>query len=174
MRIGEIIRLLLACCGMLASFAGEVDLFEAGVGGYHTYRIPALVVATNGTVLAFCEGRMNGAADSGRIDLLLKRSMDGGKTWLPQTVLRSDGDNVCGNPAAVVDQITGAVFLLTTWNLGSDTEKAILDGRSADARRVFVMESRDCGVGRARRRLAPTLRKPIGGGMRQGRGTAFS
>lgn len=32
-------------------------LFISGQGGYHTYRIPALVVTTQGTVLAFCEGR---------------------------------------------------------------------------------------------------------------------
>src|SRR5581483_3190856 len=35
----------------------EVDLFHAGEGGYHTYRIPALLVTPKGTLLAFCEGR---------------------------------------------------------------------------------------------------------------------
>ena len=49
--------------------------------GYHTYRIPSLIVAPKGTVLAFCEGRKNGRGDTGDIDLVLKRSTDGGKTW---------------------------------------------------------------------------------------------
>lgn len=123
------------------------DVFVAGTEGYHTFRIPAIVVATNGTILAFCEGRKDGRGDSGRIDLVLKRSSDGGETWSKLEVIREDGTNVCGNPAPVVDQITGTIFLLTTWNWGSDTEKMILGGTSRDARRVFVQESRDNGVG---------------------------
>ena len=59
----------------------QQDLFVSGQGGYHTYRIPALVVSRKGTVLAFCEGRKNSAADHGNIDLLVRRSFDGGKTW---------------------------------------------------------------------------------------------
>ena len=57
------------------------DLFVGGAGGYHTYRIPALVVTTKGTVLAFCEGRKTSAEDEGNIDLLLKRSQDSGRNW---------------------------------------------------------------------------------------------
>src|SRR5436853_2190162 len=87
------------------------DVFVAGQGGYHTYRIPAMVVATNGAVLAFCEGRKAGVGDSGKIDLLLKRSLDGGTTWGPMAVVREDAGNVCGNPAPVVDQVTGEIFL---------------------------------------------------------------
>src|SRR5437660_1667230 len=90
-----------------ASAPSANDVFISGMDGYHTYRIPALVVTTNGTVLAFCEGRKNSRSDTGKIDLLLKRSTDGGKTWSPQQIVRSDGDNVCGNPAPVVDESTG-------------------------------------------------------------------
>ena len=59
----------------------EVDVYRAGEGGYHTYRIPALIATTKGTLLAFCEGRRNGAGDAGDIDVLLRRSFDHGKTW---------------------------------------------------------------------------------------------
>lgn len=124
----------------------QSDLLVGGEGGYHTYRIPALVVATTGNVLAFCEGRRDGRGDSGKIDLVLKRSTDGGKSWLPMQLVRSDGENVCGNPAPVVDETTGRIFLLSTWNRGSDTEKAILNGASGDTRRVFIMESADSGA----------------------------
>jgi len=56
------------------------DVFIAGQDGYHTYRIPSLITTTNGTLLAFCEGRKTSRSDTGDIDLLLKRSTDGGKT----------------------------------------------------------------------------------------------
>src|SRR5664280_3091834 len=53
---------------------GQQDVFISGQGGYHTYRIPALIVTSNQTMLAFCEGRKNSRSDTGDIDLLLKRS----------------------------------------------------------------------------------------------------
>ena len=121
-------------------------LFVGGRDGYHTYRIPALAVATNGTLLAFCEGRVKGAGDSGDIDLLLKRSTDGGKTWSAQQVLWDDTGNCCGNPCAVVDRETGTVWLLSTWNRGDDHEGEIIAGKSKDTRRVFAMRSDDNGV----------------------------
>jgi sialidase-1 len=137
------------------------DLFVAGADGYHTFRIPALVVATNGTILAFCEGRKDGTGDSGRIDLVLKRSNDSGETWSKLQLIREDGLNVCGNPAPVVDQHTGTIFLLSTWNRGSDTEKAILNGAGRDTRRVFVQESRDNGASwSAPREITDAVKKP--------------
>ena len=142
-------------------FLKENDVFVDGAEGYHTFRIPAVVVATNGVVLAFCEGRKDGRGDSGRIDLVIKRSMDGGETWGKLEVVREDGGNVCGNPAPVADLATGNIFLLSTWNRGTDTEKAILAGTSADTRRVFVQESRDNGATwSAARDITATVKKP--------------
>jgi len=122
------------------------DVFISRTDGYDTYRIPAIVVTTNGTVLAFCEGRKNSRNDTGKIDLLLKRSTDGGKTWSAQQIVRSDAENVCGNPAPVLDEATGVVWLLMTWNLGTDGEREIGSGTSKDTRRVFVTHSEDNGV----------------------------
>src|SRR5437016_3531915 len=59
----------------------QTPVFMAGEDGYHTYRIPALIVSPRGTLLAFCEGRKQGGGDAGDIDLVLKRSSDNGKTW---------------------------------------------------------------------------------------------
>ena len=35
----------------------ETEVFTSGAEGYHTFRIPGLVVAGDGTILAFAEGR---------------------------------------------------------------------------------------------------------------------
>lgn len=121
-------------------------VYTSGVDGYHTYRIPAIVVTTNGTVLAFCEGRKNSRSDTGDIDLLLKRSTDGGKTWGAQQLIWSDDENTCGNPTPVVDRDTGIIWLLTTWNSGVAKEKEISYQASRNTRRVFVTHSADDGL----------------------------
>lgn len=117
-----------------------------GKDGYHTFRIPALATTTKGTVLAFCEGRKNSSGDSGNIDLLVKRSTDHGKTWSKLQVIWDDQGNTCGNPCAVVDQTTGAVWLLSTWNRGDDHEGEIIARKSKDTRRVFALRSDDDGI----------------------------
>ena len=144
------VAIILAMCRLVGFASGSsapvvTDVFTAGQDGYHTYRIPAVVVTTNGTVLAFCEGRKNGRGDSGEVDLLLKRSTDSGKTWSAQRVIWADGENTCGNPAPVVDEATGKVWLLMTWNRGEDNEKQIAYGIGKDTRRVFVTCSANDG-----------------------------
>ncbi len=120
-------------------------LFRSGSEGYECFRIPALVTCADGTLLAFAEGRKNGCSDTGDIDLVLKRSKDHGRTWSPLEVIWDDGDNVCGNPAPVVDLSSGTIHLLSTWNLGNDHEREIIDGKSKDTRRIFVISSGDGG-----------------------------
>ncbi len=121
-------------------------LFESGTEGYQCFRIPAMVTSVQGTVLAFAEGRKKGCSDTGDIDLVMKYSKDQGKTWSQLTVIWDDGDKVCGNPAPVVDAATGTIHLLSTWNLGKDHEREIIDGTSQDTRRIFVMSSTDEGL----------------------------
>jgi len=121
-------------------------VFKAGDDGYRCFRIPAIVATARGTLLAFAEGRKLGCSDTGDIDLVVKRSTDGGRTWGPLQVVWDDGENTCGNPAPVVDRATGRVWLLSTWNLGVDREPQIIDGTSRDTRRVFVRSSADDGV----------------------------
>jgi sialidase-1 len=92
-----------------------VDVYVSGSGGYNTYRIPAIVRATNGTLLAFCEGRKNSSSDSGDIDLVLRRSHDNGQTWGAMSVVQEEGDTASitiGNPVPVVDETTGRIHLL--------------------------------------------------------------
>ncbi|WP_371659417.1 exo-alpha-sialidase [Streptomyces sp. NBC_00280] len=121
--------------------------FWSGQEGYASYRIPAVVVTHTGTVLAFCEGRVDSASDHGNIDIVLKRSTDGGRTWGPLTVAATNGSNVAGNPAPVVLD-TGRILLVYVRASGTVTEKDILLGNvsAADGRRVWVRHSDDDGV----------------------------
>lgn len=121
-------------------------LWTSGEHGFHTFRIPSLAVTPGGTLLAFCEGRRNSVRDMGDIALLVRRSTDGGRSWGEQCVVWDDPGNTCGNPCAVVDRTSGVVWLLMTWNLGGDDEKAIIDGTSGDTRRVFAARSGDDGA----------------------------
>ncbi|NQT86447.1 exo-alpha-sialidase, partial [bacterium] len=95
------------------------DVYVSGQDGYHTYRIPVLAITTKGTLLAFCEGRKRSRSDEGDIDLLLKRSEDGGKTWSKQIVVHEEGGDApitIGNPCPMVDKRDGRVHLLFTRN----------------------------------------------------------
>ena len=91
----------------------KTDVFTSGTDGYHTYRIPALLTAPGGSLLAFCEGRRNSRADHGDIDLLVKRSEDRGRTWSEQAVVYCEaGEVTIGNPCPVVDAETGTIWML--------------------------------------------------------------
>jgi sialidase-1 len=121
------------------------DVFTNRTEGYHTFRIPAIIATPKGTLLAFSEGRKNSRSDAGDIDLVLKRSTDGGKTWGKLQIVWNDGQNTCGNPCPVVDETTGRIWLPMTWNHGKDRESQIQKKTSIDTRRVYITYSDDDG-----------------------------
>lgn len=124
----------------------ETDVFRSGEGGYHTYRIPALITTSKGTLLAFCEGRRNSSSDSGDIDLLMRRSMDNGKSWSEVRKLADFGEDTIGNPTPVIDWKSGAILLLLTRNAGNLTERQITTQQMRAGRSVWIMRSGDDGV----------------------------
>ena len=123
----------------------QKDVFISGTYGYDTYRIPSLVVTNKNIIIAFCEGRRNSRSDTGDIDVLAKRSSDGGKTWGLQQVIWDDGINTCGNPTAVVDRSNGVIWLLLTHNLGADSEEHLGQRIAKGTRTVWVCSSVDDG-----------------------------
>lgn len=142
------------------------DIFIAAKENYNYYRIPAIIQTKKGTLLAFCEARntqpdfynektfpnvpiQSGTSkDTGDIDLVVKRSEDGGATWSDLQVLYNDQHNTCGNPAPVIDQETGRIILFWCWQrypskLNSDLINNISDGHT---RRVMYSYSDDDGL----------------------------
>jgi sialidase-1 len=105
----------------------KFDLFPAGMNSVTLYRIPGVVVAPRGTVLAYCEARRNGPADWGEIEIHLRRSTDGGQSWLaaqhiahraariegnPRKKIGGQREQTVNNPVAIVDRQRGAIEFL--------------------------------------------------------------
>jgi len=120
----ERVFLFIALTFITVSFARQttpevtlIDVFKNGEEGYSCFRIPAMLLTQNGTLLAFCEARKYSCKDHGFVDLVLKRSFDQGQTWSPLQVVYSnstdDGEwNTIGNAAPVQDRKTSTILLV--------------------------------------------------------------
>lgn len=79
----------------------HTDLFIGDTAGYANYRIPGIVSTAKGTLVAYAEARKPGRGDWSAIDLMLRRSEDGGRSWSRQQVIgRVDGE-LKKNPMAL-------------------------------------------------------------------------
>ena len=105
----------------------KTEVFPPRLNGIARYRIPGIVVTQKGTVLAYAEARKNSSSDWGEIEIHLRRSTDGGKTWensqkIAHTGARLEGnprkaeggerEQTVNNPVAIVDRETGAIEFL--------------------------------------------------------------
>jgi sialidase-1 len=114
------------------------DVLVAGQDGVHTYRIPAVIVAPDGALLLFCEARRESLRDASPTDMVLRRSLDGGATWLPlQTLAHGEGSDAIMNPCAVVERSSGTVFLCCC-----NTNRTA----RGEHRRHLLLASRDAGA----------------------------
>jgi sialidase-1 len=109
----------------------KVPVFISGEDGYKSFRIPAIINLKDGTLLAFCEGRVNGAGDYGNNDIVMKRSSDYGRTWSALKVVADFGDQQSCDPAPVVDMTDpsfpkGRIFIF--YNTGNNKETEIVKG----------------------------------------------
>ncbi|MEY4689518.1 MAG: Sialidase precursor [Verrucomicrobiota bacterium] len=121
------------------------DVFPAKSNGVTRHRIPGMVITTKGTVLAYCEARVNNSSDWGEIEVHLRRSTDGGKTWdaprriahrgarlegNPRKKSGGEREQTVNNPVAIVDRVTGAIEFVYCVNYA----------------RAFAMRSTDDGA----------------------------
>jgi len=124
----------------------ETTVFANGRDGYRCYRIPAVVRAPDGALLAFAEGRRTDCGDFGDVDLVLRTSRDGGKSWGPLQLVVDYGANQAGNPAPVFDLTDprfpgGRLFLV--YNTGTASESDVRQGKAI--REVWYKSSTDGG-----------------------------
>ncbi|WP_205410034.1 sialidase family protein [Flavihumibacter solisilvae] len=146
MKRAVLILMLVATVFAAHSQQEGTAVFVSGNEGHKSYRIPAVIGLRNGTLLAFCEGRVHGAGDFGDINIVLKKSTDKGRTWgRMETVV--DYDTLqAGNPAPVVDYTdplypSGRIFLF--YNTGNNHEGEVRKGRGV--REVWYKTSTDGG-----------------------------
>jgi len=118
-RIGIVILASIVLGGPAAAVADIVvsDVFVGGAetGGTGYYRIPGLVVAADGSLVAFAEGRRSGAdpgAAGQPIDMAFKRSTDGGASWSPLGIIARDVRFDYSDPVPILDRATGTLNLL--------------------------------------------------------------
>jgi len=103
----------------------HVDVFRAGEGGYHSYRIPTIVTAADGSLTVFAEARKDNRGDPGLgdIDLVSRRSTDRGKTWSAMRVLDDPGEKwSASNPTPVLDRTNKRLWIFyNRWEPGHGT-----------------------------------------------------
>lgn len=81
----------------------QVAVFVGGEDGYPVYRIPAAVTTETGVLVAFAEARQTTSdPGAGEIDVVMKRSLDCGRSWTGFQVLAENGEGDAHNPTAVV------------------------------------------------------------------------
>ncbi|MBN1912465.1 MAG: exo-alpha-sialidase [Pirellulales bacterium] len=119
----------------------ESTVFESGTDGYDSYRIPSIIKANDGTLLAFANGHTEGGG-SLDTDLVLRRSYDNGQTWDALQVVWSNGENPASNACPVVDQSTGNIFLVSNHADASEADIRLGNG----TRTYQVQSSTDTGA----------------------------
>lgn len=117
------------------------DLFNAENNpNVSCYRIPALVTAPNGDLIAAIDERIPSCADlrgSDDINIVQRRSSDNGETWTEiEMVIDFPKGLSASDPSMIVDEVTGEVFLFYNY-MDLDNEK--------DVYYLHVMKSKDNG-----------------------------
>ncbi|MEI7585751.1 sialidase family protein [Runella sp.] len=124
----------------------ETVVFQNGQDGYKCYRIPAIVKAPNGDLLAFAEARRNNCGDFGDVEIVMKRSKDNGVSWGKLQIAADNGNDQAGNQAPVFDLKDkqfpkGRLFLF--YNTGIAHEQEVREGKAI--REVWYKTSTDNG-----------------------------
>ena len=117
-------------------------LFTPGDAGSSNYRIPAIITAADGSLVTVTDKRWNGAGDlAAKIDPVVRRSTDNGKTWsAPLTIANFGASTGAGDAALVLDKTTGELICLVS------AEKGFFASTNAAPAKILVIHSTDNGV----------------------------
>ncbi|MEE9362721.1 MAG: sialidase family protein [Cellulophaga sp.] len=105
------------------------DLFASEMNkDVSCYRIPAIVTAPNGDLVATIDERIPSCGDlkwSKDINIVMRRSSDNGKTWTPiEKVIDFPLGKSASDPSMIVDAITKEIFLFYNY-MDLDAEKDV-------------------------------------------------
>ena len=102
--------------GAASALLEQTDVFVAGQDGVFEYRIPGIVTSNKGTLIAFCDARMRKEGDPPNdIDLVMKRSVDGGRTWSSLRTLVNNGVGAAADSCGFVDRQTGTIWIFSVY-----------------------------------------------------------
>lgn len=111
-----------------------VTLRSQGQDNCNTYRIPGLITAGNGVLLAVYDVRYNNSKDLQEdIDIGMSRSLDGGKNWEPMKIIMDMGEwggkpeklNGIGDPCILYDPVTNTIWVAALWMSGGSEKDAL-------------------------------------------------
>ena len=136
-----------------------ISVRQAGDDGVTAYRIPGLVTALDGSLIAVYDIRYDSSLDlQNNIDVGVSRSSDGGLSWqylgpvldmgtyggLPQA------QNGVGDPSVLVDEMTGEIFIAGLWTHGIGVDRAwtgVGQGLTPEETgQILLTSSRDNGL----------------------------
>jgi sialidase-1 len=132
-----------------------VGLRMRGDDGSNSYRIPGLATSKKGTLIAVYDIRYKHCGDlPARIDVGVSRGLDGGRKWedmriamSPHTmgdVYQADG---VGDPAVLVDEANGRIWIAALWSHGNRAWNSSGPGLSPDETgQLLLSHSDDDGV----------------------------
>lgn len=129
----------------------EQDLAVGGEGGFPNYRIPALTVTNDGTLLASYDGRPTAEDAPGPNSILQRRSTDGVKTWQEQTHVHQGRATApiegYSDPSYIVDRHTGDIFNfhVKSFDCGFGASQPGVDHADRNVQHAEVSTSRDNG-----------------------------
>lgn len=145
----------------------RIDLDVSGTGA-EVFRIPALAVTNRGTLVASYDARPSMADVPSNIALVVRRSTDGGRTWLARQVVRAGpAPQGFGDPSLLVDRQTGRIFLFhaASINQGFAGSHTGSDHDDPDVLQADYSWSDDDGVTWQHRRITSSIKDPAWGGL---------
>lgn len=153
------------------------DLATAGEGA-PSWRIPALEVLEDGTLVAAYDRRNEGSGDlPGDLDLMVRRSHDGGRTWTePQAVVDYDGGVGAGDPSLLLDRETGRLFMFHAHGPAGVGFGNSSDGNANDSDTILHTDysySDDGGATWRTRRITEDVKDPAWFGIFASSGTGI-